>query len=142
MDEGRIIEEGSVFSVFASPKEKLTQDFINTTSNLYKIEEFIEAGEPVVATKPGECIVRLTYLSEMTADPVISMAAQKFGVLLSILFANVEIVQGSPIGGTVCLVSGDGEKIEQALAFMEEHNVRVEVIKDDRLSVSDHAQRP
>ena len=62
MDHGRVVEEGEVFSVFASPKEELTRSFIKTTSNLQKIEELIAAKSPVVALKPGERIVRLSYV--------------------------------------------------------------------------------
>jgi D-methionine transport system ATP-binding protein len=37
MENGRIVEEGDVFSVFADPKQPITRDFINTTSNLIDI---------------------------------------------------------------------------------------------------------
>lgn len=65
MDHGDVVEEGEVFHVFASPKEPLTRSFIKTTSNLQKIEELIEADSPVVATKKGELIVRLTYVEKI-----------------------------------------------------------------------------
>ena len=62
MDHGNVVEEGEVFSIFATPQNKVTRDFIKTTSNLQKIEELVEAGSPVVALKPGELIVRLSYI--------------------------------------------------------------------------------
>ena len=134
MDHGRVVEEGEVFSVFASPKEELTRSFIKTTSNLQKIEELIAAKSPVVALKPGERIVRLSYASE----PLISTMTKKYGVILNIIFADIEIVQNAPIGGTVGILSGPQGKMDEALEDLRSKNVGVEVILDagDSESVS------
>ncbi len=134
MDHGEVIEEGEVFSVFAAPKKKLTRDFIKTTSNLQKIEELIEEGSPVVAINKGELIVRLSYVEKNTSEPLISSVTQKFGITLNIIFADVEIVQNAPIGGTVAIISGDSAKIDNALQYLIDKNVGVEVIKDGRVS--------
>ena len=133
MDHGDVVEEGEVFHVFASPKEPLTRSFIKTTSNLQKIEELIEADSPVVATKKGELIVRLSYVEKNTSEPLISTVTQKFGIILNIVFADVEIVQNAPIGGTVAIVSGESSRIDEALQYLRDKNVGVEVIKDDRV---------
>ncbi len=133
MDHGDVVEEGEVFHLFASPKEPLTRSFIKTTSNLQKIEELIEADSPVVATKKGELIVRLSYVEKNTSEPLISTVTQKFGIILNIVFADVEIVQNAPIGGTVAIVSGESSRIDEALQYLRDKNVGVEVIKDDRV---------
>lgn len=133
MDHGDLVEEGEVFHLFASPKEPLTRSFIKTTSNLQKIEELIEADSPVVATKKGELIVRLSYVEKNTSEPLISTVTQKFGIILNIVFADVEIVQNAPIGGTVAIVSGESSRIDEALQYLRDKNVGVEVIKDDRV---------
>ena len=129
MDHGKVVEEGSVFSVFATPKEPITRDFIKTTSNLQKIEELIADGSPVVALKPGERIVRLSYVERNPSEPLISLITQKFGITLNIIFADVEIVQNAPIGGTVAIFSGDSGQIDAALTYLKEKNVGVEVIR-------------
>ena len=129
MDHGKVVEEGTVFSVFATPKEPITRDFIKTTSNLQKIEELIADGSPVVALKPGERIVRLSYVERNPSEPLISLITQKFGITLNIIFADVEIVQNAPIGGTVAIFSGDSGQIDAALSYLKEKNVGVEVIR-------------
>lgn len=133
MDSGKVVEEGEVFSVFADPKEKLTREFIKTTSNLQKIEELIAIDSPVAAIKKGELIVRLSYIERNTSEPLISSITKQFGITLNIIFANVEIVQNAPIGGTVAIVSGESEQIDKALLYLKEKNVGVEVIKDGRI---------
>ena len=138
MDHGRVVEEGEVFSVFASPKEELTRSFIKTTSNLQKIEELIAVKSPVVALKPGERIVRLSYVERNASEPLISTMTKKYGVILNIIFADIEIVQNAPIGGTVGILSGPQDKMDEALEDLRSKNVGVEVILDagDSESVS------
>ena len=121
MEHGRVVEQGEVFNVFADPKQEITKNFIHTTSNLQKIEELVAENSPVVRLQPGEVIVRLSYL-------------QKFGISLNIIFADITIVQDAPIGGTVAIISGERKQITEAVEYLIEKNVGVEVIKDARIS--------
>lgn len=129
MDKGRVIEEGETFSIFADPQEKLTKDFIATTSNLKKIHALLEENPAAVPLNESDIVVKLTYIERSVSEPLISAVTQKFGVLLNIVFADVDIVQGAPIGGTVAVISGKREQITEAVKYLIEKNVAVEVIK-------------
>ena len=134
MEHGRVVEQGDVFNVFADPKQEITKNFIHTTSNLQKIEELVAENSPVVQLQPGEVIVRLSYLQRNVSEPLISTVSRKFDVSLNIIFADIEIVQDAPIGGTVAIMGGKREQITQAIEYLIEKNVGVEVIKDARVS--------
>lgn len=134
MEHGRVVEQGEVFNVFADPRQEITRSFIHTTSNLRKIEELIEEDSPVVQLKPGELIVRLSYIQRNVSEPLISTVSRKFDITLNIIFSDIAIVQNAPIGGTVAIISGEREQITQAIAYLIEKNVGVEVIKDARIS--------
>ena len=77
MEHGQVVEQGEVFSLFADPKQPITQNFIRTTSNLQKIEELIAEGSPVVQLQPGEVIVRLSYIQKNVSEPLISTLSQR-----------------------------------------------------------------
>ena len=134
MEHGQVVEQGEVFSLFADPKQPITQNFIRTTSNLQKIEELIAEGSPVVQLQPGEVIVRLSYIQKNVSEPLISTLSQRFQISLNIIFADIEIVQDAPIGGTVAILSGEREQITQAMEYLIEKNVGVEVLKDARVT--------
>ena len=134
MEHGRVVEQGEVFSVFADPKQEITKNFIHTTSNLQKIEELVAERSPVVRLQPGELIVRLSYLQRNVSEPLISTVSRKFDISLNIIFADITIVQDAPIGGTVAIISGEREQITQAVEYLIEKNVGVEVIEDARIS--------
>ena len=127
MDGGFVVEEGSVFDVFSNPRQPVTRSFIATTSNLGKIEELIAAKDPMVALKTGEVIARLNYGQGNVAEATISEISRRFGVDVSILFSNVEIIDGQSLGGLVATVSG--EQVREAIAYLSEKDVVVEVLK-------------
>lgn len=133
MEHGRVVEQGEVFSIFASPRQDITQNFIRTTSNLRKIDELVAADSPIVALHPGEVIVRLSYVQRNVSEPLISTVSRKFHVTMNIIFADIEIVQDAPVGGTVAIISGEAGQIEEAIAYLQEKNVCVEVVKDARI---------
>ena len=132
MEDGNVVEEGGVFSIFANPKHQITKDFIKTTSNLQKIEGLIASGSDVAKLKPGEVILRLSYKKANTSEALISEVSRKFNINLNIIYADVEIVKDAPIGGTVAIVSGEKSDIDAAIKYLQDKEVGVEVIKDER----------
>ena len=132
MDHGEVVETGDVFDIFANPQGKLTKDFIKTTSNLYKVEEILTEKSDGISLKKGDVIARLTYLKKDVSEPLISTVTKKFDLNLNILLADVEIVQGAPIGGTVVIFSGNANNIEDAIKYLKEKGVRVDIINFDK----------
>ena len=141
MEYGSVVEQGEVFTVFAEPKQEITRSFIHTTSNLRKVEELIAEDSPMTRLQPGELIVRLSYIQRNVNEPLISVVSQKFNVSLNIIFADIAIVQDSPIGGTVAILSGERGQITKAIEYLIEKNVGVEVIRDARAD-SGHCAEP
>ena len=127
MEKGRVVETGDVFSLFSAPKEPVTRSFVSTTSNLSKAEEFIAEGAPLVALSPGQVIARLTFARGNVGEAAISQLSRQFGVDANIIFANVDILEGTPLGGLVVIFSG--ERVGEAIAWLSEKNVLVEVLK-------------
>lgn len=129
MEAGRVVELGSVFEVFASPKEDITRRFIETTGTMHRVQEMIEGDSPILKLSPGELLIRLQYAERSPNAPMVSQVSRRFDIDLNILFGNVEIIGGSPLGALVVIASGEANKVKEALVFMREQNVKVEVLK-------------
>ena len=117
MENGRIVERGEVFDIFANPKSEVTKRFIRSTSTLTKVEELIEEDSPVVR------------LAKNVSEPIISAISRLYEITINIIFASVEIVQDAPIGGTVAIISGKKDVVERALGHIKAQGVGVEVLK-------------
>ena len=129
MEYGKIVEQGDVFDIFANPQNEVTKRFIRATSNLTKIEELIAEDSPVVHLEKGEKLVRFKYIQKDVSEPLISATSRLYDITMNIIFAEIDFVQGAPIGGTVAIVSGKPEAIERALEHIRDENVGVEVLK-------------
>ncbi len=130
MHAGKIIESGDVFSIFSNPKHEVTRNFVRTTSNLSKLEILMSENSPMVSLKQGEVMARLMYVYADISEPLISFASREFDLELNIILADVEIVAGVMVGGTVVIFKGERENILRALDYFRSKNVNVEVIKD------------
>ena len=130
MEKGRIVEQGDIFSIFANPQDEVTKRFIRSTSNLSKVEELIAENSPVVHIEKDEKLVRFTYIKKNVSEPLISAISRLYEVTINIIFAEIEIVQNAPIGGTVAIISGEEETINRALKHIAAMDVGVEVLKN------------
>lgn len=133
MENGKVVESGDVFSVFASPNQPITRDFIDTTSNLSKIHNLIEEQAEITKIRPGECIVKFKYLVRSSSEALVSSISRKYDIDVNIIFGNIELIGSEPLGGLVAIVSGEANKIEEALDYLRNKNVGVEVILDGRV---------
>lgn len=66
--------------------------------------------------------VRLTFPSELVPRPVIGEVVRRFDVMPNIRRADV----GDDVGWIVCELDGDGDRVAQAIAWMEEIGVDVD----------------
>ena len=128
MENGEVVEENDVVSLFAEPKRQITRDF----SNLSGIYSLVEADAPIVQLQPGELLVLMRYGKAEVSQPLISRMTLEFGLEINILFGDLEIIGTTPMGGTVAIFHGSPEAIAGALQFLEAENISVEVIRDAR----------
>lgn len=133
MEDGKIVEQGDVFQVFANPVKQITKNFVDSTSNLSKIHELIREKASITKLKAGECILKFTYLERNASEALVSQISRKFNLNVNIIFGNIELIGENPIGGLVSVVSGDAENITDAIAYLRDKNVGVEVILDARI---------
>lgn len=130
MEQGKVIESGETIEVFTHPKEKLTRDFMDTASNIGKIFELIESGYELTRIGAGEKMILLTYSGGNAGEPLISYLAEQFQVKASIIYGNVDILKGKPLGKLVVTLGGSQECVEQAIAYIKNSDVQVEVIQE------------
>lgn len=129
MEQGVIVEEGNVLDIFSAPKHPATQNFVRTTSHLSRLDDLLREDAPMIRLKDGEVLVKLSYGQIDVSTPLITSVARQLGVDLNIVLADVEIVAGSLIGGTVGIFQGEPGKIHEAIQFIRDKDIKVEVIK-------------
>ena len=128
MEGGRVVESGDVFQVFASPRAAVTRRFVDSTSNLSRIQELMDNPAHPIRLNPGDYLLRLNYLERSTSEALISTLSRHFELDINILFGNIELIDGNPLGGLVVIAGGGHDKVTAATGYLSQRNVLVEVI--------------
>lgn len=128
MEAGRVVEEGEVFSVFANPQKEITKAFISTASNLAHLKDLLAENPAFARLKPGEKIIHLKYLDTSAAEALVSTVSREFQVDLNIISGNIEWIGHHLLGELTVIATGQTERIPDALKYLQEKNVEVEVL--------------
>ena len=109
---GKIVEEGTVYDIFSDPQAPITRKFIASASPLGKIDKMIARNSSLTQLKPGEVLVKTTFQKDCVGEHILTTMAQRYGIDLNIILANVEYLHGNPLGGTIGILSGPPENLE------------------------------
>lgn len=131
MQNGQVIEDGSVIEIFSHPQEALTQDFITTATGIDEAMGKINKQEVVERLQAGEKLVQLKYAGHATDEPLLNQVYKHHQVTANILYANIEILDDTPVGDMVVILSGQPENVTAALTEIKSAQVEVVILKEE-----------
>ena len=127
MEHGRVVEEGTILDIFANPKAPVTKGFIDSASNVDDLYDMLEDAEGRGVTHGT--VYLLTYAGASAGKPLMTEIFKQFGVSANIIFGNIEILKGTPLGKLAVTLEGDVENVVSAVEFIKAHGVRIEEVK-------------
>ncbi|WP_373101203.1 MULTISPECIES: methionine ABC transporter ATP-binding protein MetN [Pasteurellaceae] len=128
IDNGKLIEQGSVSDIFSNPKTELAQEFIRSTFHISLPDEYLENLSPTPKHAKSYPIIKFEFTGRSVDAPLLSQASKRFGVELSILTSQIDYAGGVKFGFTIAEVAGNEDAITQTKIYLMENNVRVEVL--------------
>lgn len=119
MNNGEIVETGAVYDIFTKSKNPFTNQLISHTAKFDLPEEIRDA---------AGTIVKLTYHGNNANNPVLSCAANTYGVGFNILLGKIEYIGSEPLGILYVNIFGEPEIVENAIAYLAENTESLEVL--------------
>ena len=122
MENGKIIERGSVEEIFSNPKTVRTKSFIKNLPD--------QAEEIVLDKKDfkGD-LYRLNFGKQTVKQPIINQLLKNSKCTINILSGNISTIGRDSTSGYLTVeIQGEKNDIRDALDFLEESKVNVEVI--------------
>jgi len=117
LNEGEVVEIGSVEDLFSHPKSKVTNEFLaHLTENAEGLVRWSSEG--------GQYILR--FIGAKTGEPVLSHMAKKFDVEYNIRAGGIQHLPGDDIGTMVIDIAGTSAECQRALDYLKENGVIVE----------------
>ncbi len=131
MENGEVVEQGDVYDIFAHPKQPITKKFINTVSNLSKINRMIAENVPLVQLSGNDKLVKLIFENDCTGEAVISDISKRFDIKVNIVLANVEMIGDRPLGGIIVILKGSDKALADTFGYLKEIKVGTEVLSNE-----------
>ncbi|MFU2163598.1 methionine ABC transporter ATP-binding protein [Streptococcus pluranimalium] len=129
MQDGRLIEEGSVLGIFSNPKEPLTQEFIKTATGIDEAMIKIAQQDVVRDLATDALLVQLNYAGTSTDEPILSEIYKHYQVTANILYGNIEILDQTPVGEMVVILSGTKLNLAAAQEAIKAAGVQLTILK-------------
>ena len=133
MEAGKIIEKGSSIQIFSHPEEELTKDFIRTATHLDQALETISAHAAFADQIANKWLVELSYIVNLTNEPLIAHLYSKYQVTANILYGNVELLQETPLGSLIVTLAGETKQRQKALDYLIKSGVKITILQKNEL---------
>lgn len=121
LDEGEVVEEGSVSEIFSNPKSKAAKRLV-----------FPDGSENICTAKKGERNIRVVFNGAAAAGtPLIARMAIEKNIEANIIAASTKTIGGKAYGNMLLGICGDEEIVKTATEYLgAELNVIVEEVSD------------
>lgn len=120
MQDGRVVEHGEVYDIFANPQEQLTQEFIRSVVSF-------DIPQTILKDVRGE-IVKIIFKGDIAGKGIISDMLQRFAIQGNFLHGTIEYIQERPLGIFIMELQGDKQQVADAKTYIEQRGTIVEVI--------------
>ncbi|UYZ21220.1 methionine ABC transporter ATP-binding protein [Mesobacillus jeotgali] len=125
IEDGRIIEEDTVFSVFSAPKTETARNFISTIMN----DSIPDSVYRIIEGNSGlHKVFRINFVGESAGQPLLSQLSKKFDINVNVLFGNITELQGIPFGNLIVEFQGSDKEILRALNFIDQQKVSIKEV--------------
>lgn len=113
LDEGRVVEEGSVSDIFTRPKAAITKEFM---ANI-RAANFVQWSD-----QKGGYVLR--FEGDLTDKTLVSELIKKFDIEVNIRGGGIQNVQDKKVG--VLRADISGAELQKAIAFLKDNGVIVQ----------------
>ena len=130
MDNGHIVEQGSVIDVLMKPKHTITRQLIDATTG-GALPAFISDRIQANKTPHADVVLKLIFTEESSTKPIIAAVAKTFNVCFSIIAGSLDNLsdqQANHMFGHLWVSCTANDKLDAAIHYMTDHGVGVETL--------------
>src|SRR5690625_4365609 len=121
MQDGKIVEEGKTYDVFANPKSDLTKQFISTVLQFTVPKKLLEACKGTV--------VKLQFQGSIASESIVSDMLKLHNVSANFLHGKIEYINEQPLGVFIMELQGEREDIDKSINYLKTRMEKIEVME-------------
>ena len=127
LENGRVVEAGSVFDVFTRPQAEITRTLLAGEMGLRLPPALSERLRPEAG--PGAAtVLRITFRGDHATDPIVARLARETGIEANILSGTVDEIGGRPFGSLIVALPPGPDVAARTIAFLSARDLAAEPI--------------
>lgn len=111
MENGAVIEEGSVYDIFSNPQSKTTKNFISSVLNDKLSSKLLER---LRRNHTGK-LYRVIFTGEASSEPILSRVTRKHGIDFNIIYGSINELQDQLFGSLIVEFQGSDHLSQQVI---------------------------
>jgi len=121
MQDGKIVEKGQTYDVFANPKSSLTKQFISTVLQF-------TVPKKLLAACTGT-IIKLQFQGAKASESIVSDMLKQYNVSANFLHGKIEYINEQPLGIFIMELQGKQDDIGQSIDYLKTRMEQIEVME-------------
>lgn len=117
MEQGKIIEEGDVLTVFGSPQQSSTRNFVETIIK----DKLPENLRQKIQAIPGSRLLKVPFVEE--TNIIINKLIREVNITVNIIYATLNEIQEDTIGFMIIQLVGNTTQITKAMTYFKEKSI-------------------
>ena len=130
MEAGQVVEQGDVYDIFSNPTQPITRNFVESGNTAAQREHLLSEKAVQEGLRRGDRILRMKFLDGSAGKALVSYVSRTYDVDLSIIYGNVDMIDGRSLGSLVVLTGGEKDKVAAMMEYLRQNQVEVEVLLD------------
>lgn len=125
LEDGRIVEEGETFDVFARPQHPTTRRFVGSITGA-NVPVWLQEQLKADYRQGDRAVLRLTLSGGGREQAVLSRLTQLSPVDVELLHSKVDSVNGRPFGGMIVAIAADGAAADALVKKLDADGIATE----------------
>ena len=125
MEQGRIVEQGDVLSLFAEPQQSVSASFVQSVIH----DRLPQQTLALLSQHPAVDVLRLEFVGSTAQQPIINRLIREHEVEVNILFASMTEVQRTILGFMIVQIKGEPARREAAIQFLIATGVKISDVR-------------
>ncbi|ENH96099.1 methionine ABC transporter ATP-binding protein [Gracilibacillus halophilus YIM-C55.5] len=127
MENGRVVETGDVLDVFVKPQSETTRRFVQQLNPLEYEKDRLSSFINEDSTSE---VIKLHFVGNHAKQALISQVIKQFDIDVNILQGSIAPTQEGAYGTLFVEINGKESVLKEAISFIENAGVEVEVLHD------------
>lgn len=111
MENGRVIEEGSIFDIFSNPKTQTTKNFTSSVLNDKLSPKLLEK---LRRSHSGQ-LYRVIFKGSAVSEPLLSQVTRKHNIDFNIVYGSINELQEKLVGNLIVEFRGDALNVQRVV---------------------------